>query len=611
MCIASLLLPALTAVGPTLPAPSPAVPSPVVPSPAARVNDVDPLVATHYLKSSNTAIGQRFGSAVAVSGDTAVVGAPDDQSEGAHGRAYVFVKSGGAWFEQQVLSSAAPDAFDQFGATVAVWGNTIAIGVPGEDSEATGVNGDPTSNGRSASGAVFVYTRTKGTWSLDAYLKAEVSNQFDQFGSAVALFEDTLVVGAPRESGSDSGVGGDVADNTAPGSGAAYVFERDVLGDWKQRAYLKAVEPGYFDGFGTSVAVWGERVLVGAPEEDSNPAGAFPNEGFTGSGAAYAFERTASGWTTDGYLKAPSSDPLDHFGTAVALWNGVAVVGAPDEDGAFGGVNGNADNDTVFSAGAAYVFEREGAGWLPRAYLKASTTTFGANFGSSVAIHQDVVAVGAPSDRNCVNQGGAAYVFRRADAGWSPIDTAFGLDCIFGDDFGRAVALGFDDLLVGAPGENSAATGVGGDPTNTSASDAGAVTAFALDLDLRRISGCGVASARWVLPTAAVRVGSSLPLVLDVDGVPTGVGITFIGVRAFDLAGCGFEAGASGEVLLALQLSPSLLKTSPIAGGAIDDAVAVPAAPGLVGVRLTLQALLIGTAGALELSDGFEFAIRP
>jgi hypothetical protein len=189
-----------------------------------------------YLKASNTGAGDQFGRSVALSGDTLAVGAHQeasaatdvngDQSSNAaenSGAVYVFTRSGGAWSQQAYLKASNTSGNDRFGETVALSGDTLAVGADREGSAATGVNGDQSSNAAASSGAVYVFTRSGGAWSQQAYLKASNTGESDYFGTSVALSGDTLAVGAYWESSDATGVNGDQSSNAAVRSGAVYV----------------------------------------------------------------------------------------------------------------------------------------------------------------------------------------------------------------------------------------------------------------------------------------------------------------------------------------------------------------------------------------------------
>ena len=158
-----------------------------------------------------------------------------------------------------------------------------------------------------------------------AYLKASNAAQGDEFGVAVAMSGDTLVVGAPEE---DSD-GSSEADNSESGAGAAYVFVRDAAGDWTQQAYLKASNVEGGDAFGKAVAIDGDWIVVGAPEEDSGGRFAPLDNSAFKAGAAYVFRRDMSGtWTEHAYLKARNADTGYEFGGAVAISGRTIAVGS-------------------------------------------------------------------------------------------------------------------------------------------------------------------------------------------------------------------------------------------------------------------------------------------
>ena len=173
-------------------------------------------------------------------------------------------------FSQQAYVKASnTGADDYFGYSVAVDGDTVVVGAPNEDSKSKGIGSDETDNSASNSGAAYVFTRTGAAWSQQAYVKASNTGADDYFGYSVAVDGDTVVVGAPEEDSKSKIIGSDETDNTASNSGAAYVFIRTGTA-WTQQAYLKASNTGAEDHFGSSVAVSGDTVVVGALLEDSN-----------------------------------------------------------------------------------------------------------------------------------------------------------------------------------------------------------------------------------------------------------------------------------------------------------------------------------------------------
>ena len=468
---------------------------------------IDPLIEQQdYLKASNTNAEAWFGDSVAVSGDTVVVGGGDDscatgvdgdQADNwcwSAGAAYVFVRSNGAWTQQAYLKASNTEAWDAFGTEVAVSGDTVVVTAPNEGSAATGVNGDQTDNSAGFSGAAYVFVRSGGVWAQQAYLKASNTDTWDEFGTSVAISGDTVVVGAPGEASAATGVNGNQDDDSAYQAGATYVFVRSN-GVWAQQAYLKAFNTSAYDHFGGSVAISGDTVVVGAPGDDSF------------RGAAYVFVRTGSVWTQQEYIKASNVDRGDRFGSSVAVFGDTAVVGADYEDSAATGINGNQADNSAESAGAAYVFLRSNGVWTQQAYLKASNTGAGDEFGSSVAVSDGTAVVGAPYEDsaatgvngdqadNSAVMAGAAYVFVRAGGVWTQQVYLKASNSDAYDYFGRSVTVSSDTVVVGAPGEASAATGVNGDQADDSAPFAGAAYVFQSPLFVPDSDGDGVPDA--------------------------------------------------------------------------------------------------------------------
>jgi hypothetical protein len=311
-----------------------------------------------------------------------------------------------------------------------------------EDSAATGVSTDGSGendNTASGSGAVYVFSRSGGAWSQQVYVKASNTEGGDVFGFAVSLSTDgnTLAVGADGEdSAATNGSGED--DNTAINSGAVYVFSRNG-GVWEQHAYLKASNSEEFDGFGHAVSLSsdGNTLAVGAFVEDSAATGVSSDGSgeddntARGSGAVYVFSRSDGLWSQQAYVKASNTGASDQFGDAVKLsGNGnILAVGTNWEDSAATGTrtdgSGEADN-TARSAGAVYVFSRNGGTWSQQAYVKASNTGEGDQFGFAVSLSGDgnILAVGANeegstatgisaggSTNNSARDAGAVYLY--------------------------------------------------------------------------------------------------------------------------------------------------------------------------------------------------------
>ena len=492
--------------------------------------------AIGYMKASNTGAGDQFGIAVALSGDgsTLAVGAPNEDSNRTgvtagsvneansgnaapeSGAVYVFARVAGAWSQQAYIKASNAGANDAFGIAVALSGNgdTLAVGARSEASSLTGVTPglvDEATSGNAApnSGAVYVFTRSAGNWSQQAYVKASNAGVNGFFGNAVALSGDgdTLAVGATFESGAATGIGGNqvyncsVPTNCAAFSGAVYVFARSA-GDWSQQAYVKASNTEAFDVFGSSVALNGDgsTLAVGAPREASNAVGVNGNQADNTApqaGAVYVFTRSVVTWSQQAYVKASNTGSGDGFGMTVALSSDgdTLAAGSPMEDSALTGVTAGsiseaASGNDASGSGAVYVFMRTAGSWSQQAYVKASNSGAADQFGTSVALSADgnSLAVGAPFEDGSGSgigsafddfaaDTGAVYVYARSAGTWSPqayVKTPS--NATDPDRFGTSVALDSsgNTLAVGAHFEDGSATGIGGTPDNL-AGDSGGV----------------------------------------------------------------------------------------------------------------------------------------
>jgi len=338
-----------------------------------------------------------------------------------------------------------------------------------------------------------------------AYLKAFNTGSGDEFGISVSLSGDgqTLAVGARGESSSAIGVMGDQTDNTAPASGAVYLFTHTING-WRQEAYLKAVnsDAGDWFGFDVSLSGDGQTLAVGAPLEDSRATGVNGNKTdnqMVNSGAVYLFVRDVFGWNQQEYLKASNTGSNDWFGASVSLSGDgqTLAIGAFSEDSNAVGVNGNQLDNTAIDSGAVYVFSNNINNWSQRAYIKASNAEAGDWLGSSISLSDDgqtlavgalfessnVVGINGNQINNLALESGAVYVFVNDIAGWNQKSYLKSSNTGVGDWFGGSVSLSGDGqtLAVGADGEDSGAKGVGGNQLDNSTIDSGAVYLFVRD----------------------------------------------------------------------------------------------------------------------------------
>jgi hypothetical protein len=366
---------------------------------AAYPITIDPwLVEEDKLTASDSTEGASFGSFVAISGDTAVVGAP--ASRILDGAAYIFTRDGtGIWSQQAKLAASDPAVNDRFGFSVGISGNTAVVGT--------------------ITRLVYVFTRSGAAWSQQAKLTSPDT-------SSVAISGDTVVLGAAQSE----------FDGDNYGPGLAYVYTRDGKGIWSQQAKLIASDGVVNDGFGSSVAISGNTAVVGASHDDGE------------SGSAYVFTRSGISWSQQTRLTA-SRRGRGLFGDSIAISGNTVVVGAFAE----------AHEELHFSKGSAYVFTRDDrAIWSQQARLTASDAERDDEFGTSVAISADIVVVGAPRVNDWGQHSGSAYVFTRNGITWSEQAKFTASDVVKYDSFGYSVAISGNTAMAGKAGN----AGLGG-----------------------------------------------------------------------------------------------------------------------------------------------------
>ncbi|MFN0109548.1 MAG: BACON domain-containing protein [Blastocatellia bacterium] len=460
-----------------------------IPHPVNSSINIDQGIACVFVRSSNTwvwevnlllprtglaplgAANDQLGNSVAISGDTVVVGifGRDNVANSDQGAAAVFVRSGLSWSRQALLQAADGVAFDYFGSGVTVSGDTLAVGAPSvlsgrgaayvytrsgtvwsqQGARLLASNGatndglgaaialsgdnlvvgatDADVSGRANAGAAYVYKRVSGVWSQNTILTAPISQAAASFGATVAISNNLLVIGAQFA---------DVGLNE--NQGEAYVFANNGT-NWTLQQTLSPADAGAFDFFGSSVAISGETVLVGA----SNDAGAVANQG-----AAYFFTVPGEGPTVE-QAKLTAGAPgagagNDRFGINVALSNDTAVIGA--------------DGRNSFT-GAAYVFVRNSSGvWSQQAVLNGAAA--GDRFGFSVAINGDWLVVGAPGrdDTAARPDAGAIYIYKRSGASWNLTQTSTKSAPQSGGNYGHSLAMYGSRFVVGSPYDNQSAS---------------------------------------------------------------------------------------------------------------------------------------------------------
>ena len=337
-----------------------------------------------YIKASNAAAGDRLGSAIALSGNTLVVGATHEASDqttitngtgsssnndnAGSGAVYVYTRSGTNWSQQAYIKASNNDVNDFFGTNVDIDGDTIVVGVGDEDSNQTTItNGTGTSsnNDKAASGAVYVYTRSGTNWSQQAYIKASNSDASDYFGQSVSISGDTLAVGVPNEDSNQTTITTtSSSDNSATSSGAVHIFTRSGT-NWSQQAYIKPSNAVSGMSFGQPVFIKGDLLVVGAGSEDSNAttnsygSTASSNTSLSNSGAVYVFERSGTSWSQKAYIKVVNPREDLNFPSSVHMDNTTIVAGSmwekSSQQGITNGTSASTDNSQTMN-GAAWVY---------------------------------------------------------------------------------------------------------------------------------------------------------------------------------------------------------------------------------------------------------------
>jgi hypothetical protein len=374
-----------------------------------------PWLPTLALTAGDGRAGILLGSAVALEGDTAVVGAPNENGlVGAfEGAAYVFVRSNGRWQEQARLTQPNPSALLYFGRRVAVDGDTVVVG-----------SNDANTTIGISKGCAEVFVRNGTTWSHQQTLNATNQANFEGFATGLAMLGDSILVGAPY------------ADNEGPGlsNGNVYWFSRSG-NVWTQRQIIKPANKLDNQRFGSSVDIDGSTAVIGAEGATTN--------NYAMAGQAFAFEINGTTWSQQALLTAPAPSASAFFGNAVAISGDTVLVGASGVDGpdatGFPWSNGG--------LGQAYVFTRSGTSWSRDATLNPEGTSQTTNFGFCVALDGNNAIIGTGGQS-------AAYLFTRFGTTWTR-QRKYEFESLTNPGgFGKSAAVDGDTVLIGVPGAN-------------------------------------------------------------------------------------------------------------------------------------------------------------
>ncbi|MFN3454356.1 MAG: FG-GAP repeat protein, partial [Pseudobdellovibrio sp.] len=577
-----------------------------------------------YIKSNNSDVDDMFGQSIALSKNTLAVGAIGEDSNQTvitngqsasgdnslynSGAVYIYLRNGVSWTQQAYIKPTNADYNDMFGYSVALDQDTLAVGAIYEDANQTTITNGSAANADNSltdSGAVYVYKRTGTSWSPQAYIKAANAGTTDQFGTAISLEGNTLVVGAIYEDSNQTTItNGEVVteNNSAANSGAVYVYKR-IGNIWAQEAYIKAGNADSTDYFGSALSLSQDTLAVGAYFEDSNQTTITNsnvishNNSATNAGAVYVYKRTGNNWAQEAYIKASNANTSDSFGYSLSLFQDTLAVGAYLEDSnqtfiTNGSMAASVDN-SLTDSGAVYVYKRTGNTWEQEAYIKASNAGSTDYFGQSVSIHKDVLAVGAIYEdssentvvdpnvilsNNSLTNSGAVYLYQRVGSNWVPYSIIKAGNSKVDLQFGQNVAVDGTTVIISTTNESSSAVGVTngtGVSNNSSSSNSGAVYVYQLE-------------------------GRSQALISSGDPVFIGAANTALNI----------QVGGSGITQYRYKLGASPLDCSDASGYSSLISVSTPITDNLSGLAdgsVTLCVVGVGGYGTQSYADATEY----
>ena len=361
--------------------------------------------------ASDKGTGNSFGEVGSIDGSTIIIGAPRDNDNGVNsGSVYILTRSETTWVEHQKIVPTTVYANHYFGTSVAISGDTAIVGAIGDHV-----------GGGTDAGAAYIFNRSGDTWAEQQRIKASDAASGDSFGYRVAIDGDTCVISAYGE----DAIGSD--------SGSVYIFTRSGT-TWTQQQKIVSSDIAPGDRFGSSVAIDGDTVIVGARFEGLG-------------GSAYIFTRSGTTWTQQQKIVSSDLASGDSFGSTLAIEGDTAIVGASSQD--TGGLG----------AGAAYIFTRSGTTWSEQQKIQASDAQASAAFGYAVCIQGDVIAVGSRLDSELATSSGAAYIFTRNGATWTQRAKIKASDAAVNDYFSAGcLDISGETVIVGSGREDTSPT---------------------------------------------------------------------------------------------------------------------------------------------------------
>lgn len=363
----------------------------------------------HILSADDGKAEDFFGYSVAIDGTTVLVGAYKADTDGVidAGAAYVYVLGNKGWYQQAKLVADPVFVDDTLGGAVALNNDVAMLGVSRRDDKGKD------------SGAVVSFERESNTWVQNQIFTAPDAKPGDVFGQSIALTENFLVIGAPRN------------DSLGVDSGAAYIYKRES-GIWLYQAKIKASDGAAGDLFGISVAIDGNTILVGADLND---------EVAQEAGAVYVYVFDDNQWKQEAKLVASDGGKTDIFGVRVSLAQNTALISARRDD----------IDELGIDAGSAYIFVRDGNTWTQEVKLISPDGEADDRFGRGVALSENTAIISAMNHDANGTDTGALYVYKREAKGWRYASKIVANNSMPGDKFGWNVALSNEVAVIAAP----------------------------------------------------------------------------------------------------------------------------------------------------------------
>lgn len=354
------------------------------------------------INPSNGANIWNFGICASISNNTAVIGSLNDNYNGNQGIAHVFENNGSYWVEKASLTASDGETGNWFGTTVAIEGNVVVVGAKADDDMGN------------SSGSVYIFEKIGNFWIETAKLLPLDGNAQNFFGASVAISGGKIIIGAPSDS------------DLSYEAGSAYVFENNGV-SWVQTAKLLASNGSIRKHFGSSVSIFNDKIIVGAPGDSFLT---------TNYGSAYIFEYNGSSWEERENLAATDNVHNNHFGYSVSINDTFAVVGASGDTGI--GLN----------TGATYIYVDNGNSYNETNKLFAQDGSQSDYFGVSVFINAENKIIVGESYGN--SNKGAAYIFENDGGNWNETKKLLSSNGLTGDSYGCNVVISEKFIIVGA-----------------------------------------------------------------------------------------------------------------------------------------------------------------